>query len=66
MSRTWAWAMGSAAAGCGFAVAGYLGLVTAAVPVDLSVGRRRIPLGLRTTDVDAPARPYSTCLPPRT
>ncbi|MEV0170358.1 SRPBCC family protein [Streptomyces sp. NPDC050803] len=54
-----------AAAGGGLA-AGYLGLVTGALPVDLGVGRRTRPLGPQTVDISAPrelvfevvARPY--------
>lgn len=34
--------------------AGYLGLVTAAVPVDLGIGRRHRPLGPQTVDINAP------------
>jgi hypothetical protein len=41
---------GIAAAGC----AGYVGLVTGAVPVDLGVGRRARPLGPTLVDVAAP------------
>ncbi|MFR0358543.1 SRPBCC family protein [Streptomyces sediminimaris] len=54
-----------AAAGGGLA-AGYLGLVTGALPVDLGVGRRTRPLGPRSVDIaasrevvfDVVARPY--------
>jgi hypothetical protein len=38
----------------GTATAGYLGLVTAAVPVDLGVGRRHLPLGPLRVDIAAP------------
>ena len=38
----------------GLAAAGYLGLVTATLPVDLGIGRRTRPLGPRTVVVDAP------------
>ncbi len=44
----------SAAAGAAALTAGYLGLVTAAVPVDLGVGRRNRPLGPFGVDIDAP------------
>lgn len=43
-----------AAVAGGAAAAGYLGLVTAAVPVDLGVGRRTRPLGPLTIDIAAP------------
>jgi hypothetical protein len=46
-------AVGAAVAG-GAVVAGYLGLVTAALPVDLGVGRRTRPLGPLTVDIAAP------------
>jgi hypothetical protein len=36
------------------AAAGYLGLVTAAVPIDLGIGRRLRPLGPRTVMIGAP------------
>jgi hypothetical protein len=44
----------SGLAAAGIAAAGYLGLVTGAVPVDLGVGRRVRPLGPRVLTVDAP------------
>lgn len=43
-----------AAAAGGVAAGGYLGLVTAAAPLDLGVGRRTRPLGPQTIDVHAP------------
>jgi hypothetical protein len=49
-------ALGIAAAGSaagGLAVAGYLGLVTGACPVDLGVGRRTRPLGPQVVEVRA-------------
>jgi hypothetical protein len=46
-------AVATAVAGAG-AAAGYLGLVTGALPVDVGVGRRRRPLGSQTVDVAAP------------
>lgn len=62
MMRAVAWAAGAG----GALAAGYLGLVTGAVPVDLGVGRRTRPLGPQTVDIAAPrdtvfdvvARPY--------
>lgn len=46
---------GAVAAGAaGLAAAGYVGLVTGAVPVDLGVGRRTRPLGPQVIDIDAP------------
>ncbi|MFE6286990.1 SRPBCC family protein [Streptomyces sp. NPDC057877] len=38
----------------GSAAAGYLGLVTGALPLDVGVGRRSRPLGPRTMDIAAP------------
>lgn len=38
----------------GSAAAGYLGLVTGALPLDVGVGRRTRPLGPRTVDIAAP------------
>jgi hypothetical protein len=50
-----AWAGGSAAfVVAGGAVAGYLGLVTGALSIDVGAGRRTRPLGPRTVDVEAP------------
>lgn len=46
-------AVGAAVAG-GAAAAGYLGLVTAALPLDLGVGRRTRPLGPLTVGIAAP------------
>lgn len=42
------------AAAAGGAAAGYLGLVTGALPLDVGVGRRTRPLGPRTVDIQAP------------
>lgn len=44
---------GAVVAGTG-AAAGYLGLVTGALPLDVGVGRRARPLGPQTVDVAAP------------
>lgn len=52
MRRTWLWVALPAAAGAG--IAGYLGLITAAVPVDLGLGRRRIGLGPQLVRIGAP------------
>lgn len=38
----------------GGAAAGYLGLVTGALPLDVGAGRRTRPLGPRTVDIQAP------------
>jgi hypothetical protein len=46
--------MALAGAGSAAVVGGYLGLVTAAVPIDLGVGRRLRPLGPVGVDIDAP------------
>ncbi|MET9969499.1 SRPBCC family protein [Streptomyces sp. NPDC006356] len=46
-------AVATAVAGAG-AAAGYLGLVTGALPLDVGVGRRRRPLGPQTVDIAAP------------
>jgi hypothetical protein len=46
--------MALAGAGSAAVVAGYLGLVTGAVPIDLGVGRRLRPLGPLGVDIDAP------------
>lgn len=43
----------TAGAGAG-AAAGYLGLVTGALPLDVGVGRRSRPLGPQTSDIAAP------------
>ncbi|MFE9649133.1 hypothetical protein ACFYO0_34465 [Streptomyces sp. NPDC006365] len=43
----------TAMAGAG-AAAGYLGLVTGALPLDVGAGRRRRPLGPQTVDIAAP------------
>ncbi|WP_328500499.1 SRPBCC family protein [Streptomyces sp. NBC_00457] len=43
-----------AAAGGGAVAAGYLGLVTGALPLDVGMGRRTRPLGPQTIDVAAP------------
>lgn len=40
--------------GAGLACAGYVGVVTGRVPVDLGVGRRSRPLGPYAVDIDAP------------
>ncbi|MCX4822824.1 hypothetical protein OG883_23585 [Streptomyces sp. NBC_01142] len=45
--------VGVAAVGGG-AVAGYLGLVTGALPLDVGVGRRTRPLGPQTVGIQAP------------
>ncbi|MFG3037215.1 SRPBCC family protein [Streptomyces sp. NPDC048330] len=50
----WIGALGAvSAAGVG-AAAGYLGLVTGALPLDVGVGRRTRPLGPQTVDIAAP------------
>ncbi|MBA3489500.1 MAG: SRPBCC family protein [Longispora sp.] len=54
MHRAWPWAAATSVAATGIAVAGYLGLVTSAVPVDLGVGRRHMPLGPQTIEIGAP------------
>lgn len=36
-------------------IAGYLGVVTAALPIDVNVGRRVRPLGPQTVEVAAPS-----------
>lgn len=46
-------AVATAVAGTG-AAAGYLGLVTGALPLDVGVGRRSRPLGPQTVDIAAP------------
>lgn len=53
MGRRTRWLAAGTAVG-GVAVGAYLGLVTAAVPVDLGVGRRTRPLGPLLVDVRAP------------
>lgn len=40
--------------GLGLGTAGYVGLITGAVPIDLNVGRRCRTLGPQTFDIDAP------------
>ncbi|MGP3951406.1 SRPBCC family protein [Streptomyces sp. 7N604] len=50
----WPVRLGVAATGAGVAAAGYLGLVTGAVPVDLGAGRRTRPLGPQAVDIQAP------------
>ncbi|MFP1630050.1 SRPBCC family protein [Streptomyces sp. 5K101] len=47
-------AVATAAVAGGGVAAGYLGLVTGAVPLDVGVGRRTRPLGPQTMDVAAP------------
>ena len=54
MRHVRAWAAGSALAAAAAGTAGYLGLVTAAIPVDLGIGRRRMTLGPHTVDIHAP------------
>lgn len=54
MRKVWGWTFGAGVAAAGAGVAGYLGLVTAALPVDLGVGRRRIRLGPQGVDIEAP------------
>ncbi|MFI2367968.1 SRPBCC family protein [Streptomyces sp. NPDC018833] len=50
-----AWIGGLVAVGAaGGAVAGYLGLVTGALPLDVGVGRRSRTLGPQTVDIEAP------------
>jgi hypothetical protein len=46
--------LGYAAGGAAVAVAGYVGLVTGACPVDLGVGRRTRPLGPQRVEMAAP------------
>lgn len=46
--------MGVAVVGAGLAAAGYAGLVTGRVPVDLGIGRRARPLGPYSIDISAP------------
>ncbi len=53
MRHAWTWAAGCVLA-TGTATAGYLGLVTAAVPIDLGIGRRHLPLGPHVIDIAAP------------
>ncbi|MFF4500435.1 SRPBCC family protein [Streptomyces sp. NPDC001401] len=62
----WIGRLTAVAAAGGGVLAGYLGVVTGAVPVDVGVGRRTRPLGPQTVDIAAPrdvvfdvvARPY--------
>jgi hypothetical protein len=53
MRHPWACAAGSVAA-AGAVTAGYLGLITAALPIDLGIGRRYLPLGPHAVDIHAP------------
>jgi hypothetical protein len=46
--------LGYAAGGAAVAAAGYVGLVTGALPVDLGVGRRTRPLGPQRVEMAAP------------
>ncbi|MEU9246984.1 SRPBCC family protein [Streptomyces sp. NPDC048385] len=63
---TWLGRLAVGVAAGGGLVAGYLGLVSGAVPVDVNVGRRTRPLGPQTVDIaasrevvfDVVARPY--------
>ncbi|GAA4934845.1 SRPBCC family protein [Streptomyces coeruleoprunus] len=50
----WIGALAAATVAGGSAAAGYLGLVSGALPLDLGVGRRRRALGPQTMDVAAP------------
>lgn len=45
---------GGGGCGGGGIAAGYLGLVSGALPLDLGVGRRSRPLGPQTVDIEAP------------
>jgi hypothetical protein len=54
MRRAAVWATGTAVAVSATSAAGYLGLITAAVPVDLGIGRRHLPLGPHSVDIAAP------------
>jgi hypothetical protein len=56
MGRVPTWILGGAglAGLASVAAAGYLGLVTCAVPIDIGVGRRLRPLGPLTITIDAP------------
>lgn len=47
-------ALAAATVAGGSLAAGYLGLVTGALPLDVGVGRRTRPLGPQTIDIDAP------------
>ncbi|MEV6329355.1 SRPBCC family protein [Streptomyces sp. NPDC051909] len=53
-AMVWIGALTTAAVAGAGAAAGYLGLVTGAVPLDVGVGRRTRPLGPQTVDVAAP------------
>jgi len=56
MRTSWArteTALALSAAGAVAVTGGYLGLITAAVPVDVNIGRRRIRLGPRGVDIHA-------------
>jgi hypothetical protein len=50
----WVNRLGVVAVAGGGAVAGYLGLVTGAMALDVGVGRRTRPLGPQTVDIEAP------------
>ncbi len=54
MRHAAAWTAGTTTAIAGTAAAGYLSLVTAAVPIDLGIGRRHLPLGPHIVDIAAP------------
>lgn len=53
-ARAWWAGPVAAVAAAGGVAAGYLGLVTGAMPLDLGVGRRTRPLGLPPVDIGAP------------
>ena len=53
-AMAWLGRLAAAAVAGGGAMAGYLGLVSGALPVDLGVGRRTRRLGPRTVDIQAP------------
>jgi hypothetical protein len=50
----WIGALAAVTVAGGSAAAGYLGLVTGALPLDVGVGRRSRPLGPQTVDITAP------------
>ncbi|MGI8867460.1 MAG: hypothetical protein ACR2F6_01045 [Mycobacteriales bacterium] len=52
-SRRFAWTAAALSTGGMAVAAGYLGLVTGAVPIDLGIGRRVRPLGPFGIDIDA-------------
>ncbi|MFG3410414.1 hypothetical protein [Streptomyces sp. NPDC048142] len=54
MRMAWLGRLALVAAAGGGVAAGYLGLVSGALPVDLGVGRRTRPLGPQTVDIEAP------------